>query len=97
MGIKPRTYYEAFCDAPEHADIYPIEFGEYTAFRDADQVETEIQDRDGVVTADGRVFCSWECKPDDVCTGYDDNVHRVVDGECACGYAAPAAGGETTG
>jgi hypothetical protein len=84
MPIKPVTYYEAWCDAPAHSGE-KVEMGDYSAFSDAQQTADEIGYSEGLVTADGRVYCTWECIPPTVCPDTDDNVHAFVDGECVCG------------
>lgn len=78
MPIKAVTYYEAWCEVgPER-----IELGDYTAMADEGHVIDMVNDYDGVVCADGRVYCEQHV-PDDVCRGTDDNVHKLdEDGTC---------------
>lgn len=84
MPIKAVTYYEAWCEAGEQ-----LELGEFTAYADKDSTSECVTDGDGVVLADGRVYCHMH-KPAEVCPDTDDNKHSMSDGECsACGHELP--------
>ena len=92
MTIKEVTYYEAWCEGDALNVAHQIQMGEYTAFVDHGQTADEVTNGDGLVCADGRVFC-YEHVPKEVCPDTSDNVHVFDDeGVCECGYERPTDG-----
>lgn len=88
MTIRAVTYYEAWCDC---GCGMRLDLGEFTAMADEDDAAESVRDSEGVVCADGRVFC-YSHTPPDLCREHDNGVHVFdEDGDCDCGAEKAAA------
>lgn len=95
-GIRPVTYYEAWCTGDSGGE-HRIDLDENTvAYARRGHVEEAVNQSDGVVLADGRVFCVDHI-PADVCPDSIDNRHEREpdDDDMSCMHcgAEPVAAG----